>query len=198
MDLFDDMRVARSDDQAVSIMVACAQIAMKQFYPKISTVEEVEDNLDLESLYTILDIGAGIKMKSEQKPEQEVVRKANESETSWNDLDLAKLESEVFLLGIWKDFDQLETHISMPELTKILEAKRDGDYEDRKFLAALQGVDLDKQSGKSDANAWENLKAKVFSGGQAADANDILAYQGLNAQTAGFGIGMGLSYERID
>ena len=198
MDLFDDMRVARSDDQAVSIMVACAHIAMKQFYPKISTVEEVEDNLDLESLYTILDIGAGIKMKSEQKPEQEVVRKANESETSWNDLDLAKLESEVFLLGIWKDFDQLETHISMPELTKILEAKRDGDYEDRKFLAALQGVDLDKQSGKSDANAWENLKAKVFSGGQAADANDILAYQGLNAQTAGFGIGMGLSYERID
>ena len=55
---------------------------------------------------------------------------------------------------------------------------------------------MDKNN--ADANAWEKMKAKVFSGGKASDPNDILALQGINAQKAGFGIGMGLSYERID
>jgi hypothetical protein len=77
-----------------------------------------------------------------------------------------------------------------------LELKRDLDYTEKKFLAAIQGVDLDKQSNKTDA--WEEMKARVFSGGKASDSNDVLALQGVNAQKAGFGIGMGLSYERID
>jgi hypothetical protein len=42
------------------------------------------------------------------------------------------------------------------------------------------------------------MKARVFSGGQAADSKDIVALQGVNAQKAGFGIGMGLDYEKID
>ena len=42
------------------------------------------------------------------------------------------------------------------------------------------------------------MKAKVFSGGQAANSKDIVALQGINAQRAGFGIGMGLTYEKID
>ena len=63
-------------------------------------------------------------------------------------------------------------------------------------MAAMQGVDLDKQSGKSDA--WEEMKARVFSGGQASDSKDIVALQGFNAQKAGFGIGMGLSYEKVE
>jgi hypothetical protein len=60
----------------------------------------------------------------------------------------------------------------------------------------MQGVDLDKSSGKQ--NAWEEMKARVFSGGQASDSKDIVALQGINAQKAGFGIGMGLDYEKID
>jgi hypothetical protein len=59
----------------------------------------------------------------------------------------------------------------------------------------MQGVDLDKQSGKQ--NAWEEMKARVFSGGKASNANDVVALQGANAQKAGFGIGMGLSYEKL-
>jgi hypothetical protein len=59
----------------------------------------------------------------------------------------------------------------------------------------MQGVDLDKQSGKQ--NAWEEMKARVFSGGSTANANDVVALQGSNAQKAGFGIGMGLSYEKL-
>jgi hypothetical protein len=42
------------------------------------------------------------------------------------------------------------------------------------------------------------MKARVFSGGQASDSKDIVALQGINAQKAGFGIGMGLDYEKID
>jgi len=41
------------------------------------------------------------------------------------------------------------------------------------------------------------MKARVFSGGKAQGSNDILAYQGANANKAGFGIGMGLDYEDL-
>lgn len=85
----------------------------------------------------------------------------------------------------------------MQELMATLEAKREEDYAHKKFLAAIQGVDLDKQSGKSETNKWEEMKARVFSGGKTKDPNDITALQGYNAQKAGFGIGMGLGYEDL-
>jgi hypothetical protein len=85
----------------------------------------------------------------------------------------------------------------MPELTSILETKRELDYQEKKFFAAIQGVDLDKQTGRNDSNAWEQMKARVFSKGKAKDANDITALQGQNAKKAGFGIGMGLGYEDL-
>ena len=81
----------------------------------------------------------------------------------------------------------------MPELTATIKIKRELDYSDKKFAAAMQGVDLDKNSGNQ--NAWEDMKARVFSKGAATDGNDILALQGKNAERAGFGIGMGLDYE---
>jgi hypothetical protein len=81
----------------------------------------------------------------------------------------------------------------MPEIVATLKVKRDLDYGQKKFLAAMQGVDLDKASGKE--NAWEDMKARVFSKGSANNGNDILALQGANAQKAGFGIGMGIDYE---
>jgi hypothetical protein len=37
----------------------------------------------------------------------------------------------------------------------------------------------------------------VFSRGRATDSNDVLSLQGINAQKAGFGIGMGLDYEDL-
>jgi hypothetical protein len=42
------------------------------------------------------------------------------------------------------------------------------------------------------------MKARVFSKGKAENARDIIALQGINAQKAGFGIGMGLEYEKVD
>lgn len=43
----------------------------------------------------------------------------------------------------------MEGALSMPELSAILKASRDKTHEDRRFFAALQGVDLDKQAGEA-------------------------------------------------
>lgn len=83
----------------------------------------------------------------------------------------------------------------MPELVAILEAKREQDHTNRKFSAALQGVDIDKNKVSDDE--WERLKAKVYSKGQTTNPKDIVALQGQAAKRAGFGIGNGLDYEVI-
>lgn len=191
LDIFETIKEAKSDDESISVLVACCLVTMKQYAPHIKTLEDVENNLDLPTIYKVIDIAAGIKIN--QKSEEPVKSQAIDSGSSWETLDLAKLESEAFLIGIWKDYEELEESLSMPELTATIKIKRELDYSDKKFAAAMQGVDLDKNSKNS--NEWEDMKARVFSGGKAVDGKDILALQGKNAEKAGFGIGMGLDYE---
>lgn len=193
MNAFEDVKSAQSDDEAIGFLASCAAIAMKQFCPELSSQEKLEDAVDLQTIYKILDLSAGIKIDS--KSESDVKSQATDSGSTWENLDLAKLEAEVFLIGKWKDYEDLETSLSMQELTATLESKRELDYQDKKFMAAIQGVDLDADTNKS--NAWEDMKARVFSGGKTSDPNDIMSFQGVNAQKAGFGIGMGLDYEDL-
>jgi len=193
---FEDMQDVDNDIDAMSVLARCALVAMKQYFPKISTIEDLEDSFDMDAVYKIIDIGAGIKINKRTTDTETVKEQAQKSsENSWDNLDLAKLESELFLLGIWKDYEELETSLSMPELTATLNAKRDQDYNEKKFSAALQGVDLDEKSGAKEEDPWEAMKARVFSGGQATSANDIVSFQGIKAQQNGFGIGLGLDYE---
>ena len=194
MIVFENVKVERNDIDAIIALTQCARVCMEQFKPEISTsVEVLEDYIDLDAIYKILDIGAGIKIK--QDSEETVKDQATKGGSSWEDLDIAKLESEVLLLGIWKNYEELEKSISLPELMGLLTQKRESDYEEKKFFAAIQGIDLDKKVKKT--NEWEDLKARVFSKGKAKDSSDIMALQGINAQQAGFGIGMGLDYEEI-
>lgn len=195
MEAFELVKTANNDEEAIIFLSNCASIAMKQYYPKIANISDLEDNMDLPGIYKVLEIAAGIKIN--EKSENPVKEQAQDSGSSWEKLDLAKLEAEVFLLGIWKDYEELELSLSMPELMITLESKRELDYQEKKFFAAIQGVDLDKNSGQDSGNKWEEMKAKVFSGGKASNANDVLALQGVNAQKAGFGIGMGLGYEDL-
>lgn len=81
----------------------------------------------------------------------------------------------------------------MPELTAILNASRETEHRKNKFLAAIQGINLDEGSGRGQKE-WDDMKARVFSGGRATDSRDITSLQGINAAQAGFGIGMGLDY----
>ena len=86
----------------------------------------------------------------------------------------------------------------MPELVAILEAKNEEDYENRKFLAALQGVDLDSASSQKQGSTWEEIKARAFSGGTTSNPKDVMALKGRNAKMKGFGIGLGLDAVTID
>ena len=197
MEAFHLIKQSENDLQSISYLSECARIAMQQYKPEIAkTIEDLEDNVDLPTIYKIINIGGGISVNGEtEEPVKEQALNDKNNNSGWDDLDLAKLESEIFLLGIWKDYQELEANISMPELVATLASIRELDYQEKKFLAAIQGVDLDGETNKDKGQKeWEDMKARVFSGGKATDSNDVLALQGVNAQKAGFGIGMGLDY----
>jgi hypothetical protein len=197
---FDAVHNSSSEEETISILSECCRISMKQYYPEFSkNIEILEDNFDLNAIYDILKYSAGIDIK--QNSNEPVVEQAKKEDNgaNWKTLDLAKLESEIFLLGIWKNFDELELSISIEELMQVLSITRDLDYEEKKFSAALQGINLDGQNNGSNQEVrgqqeWENMKARVFSNGATSDANDVLSLQGPKARKAGFGIGMGLGY----
>jgi hypothetical protein len=197
MDTFSLIKEAKDDDESIAVIVECVRITMKQFYPQISkSVEDIEDNLDMPTISIILEIAAGIKIDEDGEDSVSDQVKDNEAASSWENIDLVKLESEVFTLGIWKNYEDLESSLSLSELMTILSSKRELDYEEKKFFAAIQGVDLDANSDRGQKE-WEDMKARVFSGGKAKDSKDVLSLQGQNAQKYGFGIGMGLEYEDL-
>jgi len=197
MDLFSNIGKDSTEEEVLDILCDCVRITMKQYYPPLSnTLEDVLDNFDLNTIYNILDYSMGIKLN--KKEDSTIKEKATSSkeDSSWETLDLVKLETEIFLLGIWKNYDELEKSISMPELITTISSRRELDYQEKKFLAAMQGINLDEETGQSKGQKeWEDMKARVFSGGATSDSNDILALQGQNAAKVGFGIGMGLDYE---
>lgn len=197
MDAFNIIKETKTDDEAMIVLLECTRIAMKQYHPSISnSIDSIEDNIDLPTMHEILDIAGNIKIGSNSEEEIKVQVQKGDPGPSWEDFDLAKLESEIFLLGIWKDYSELEASLSLSEVLAIISSKRELDYQEKKFFAAIQGVDLEDSSDEERGQKeWENLKARVFSGGATNDSNDVLSLQGQNAKKAGFGIGMGLDYE---
>ena len=75
-------------------------------------------------------------------------------------------------MGHWKNYDELEDSLSVEEVLFTLKAIREKDERDKKFGAAIQGIDLDD-----------------------TQAPDITTLSGGQAAKAGFGIGMGLGHE---
>lgn len=71
---------------------------------------------------------------------------------------MAALEGEAFLIGHWKNFEELEDNISIPELEQILESSRDVKRRDQVFLAAIQGIDLDKNTKDT---SFEDVKRRA-------------------------------------
>lgn len=52
-----------TEDEFLEILVECTQIAMKQFAPELSEDRELlEDSVDLQTMYKILEVGADIKL----------------------------------------------------------------------------------------------------------------------------------------
>ena len=70
MDVFENIKETKNDDEAIAVLVECVRVCMKQYYPQISnTIEQVEDNIDMPTIYKILDTSAGIRInKKSQEP----------------------------------------------------------------------------------------------------------------------------------
>lgn len=54
------------------------------------------------------------------------------------------------MLGHWKNYDELESSLSLDELMATLNASRDKEHRERKFLAAMQGVELEDSSKETE------------------------------------------------
>ena len=85
----------------------------------------------------------------------------------------------MFLLGRWKNYEDLEASLTIDELIATINALREKEDRDRKFLAAINGIDLDEEATP-------------------APDGDITDLRGFQAQQEGFGIGLGLGYMEID
>lgn len=57
---------------------------------------------------------------------------------------MAKLLAEAFPLGHWKNFQEMEENLTLDELYLLLEVNNEGEYNRRKFAAALQNIDLEE------------------------------------------------------
>jgi hypothetical protein len=118
---------------------------------------------------------------------------ASGSGSSWSELDLAALEGEVFLIGNYKNYEELEDSLSMPELIQTFKSMQKSESEKRKFLAAIQGVELDSAE-EEQSKSFEDVRRRAL--GITADASDVVSLQGQFASEAGFGIGAGLGYKK--
>jgi len=87
----------------------------------------------------------------------------------------------------------LEDSLSMPELIQTFKSMQKSESEKRKFLASIQGIELDGGEQEED-KSFEDVRRKAL--GITADASDVVSLQGQFASEAGFGIGAGLGYKK--
>jgi hypothetical protein len=55
-------KVAEDNDKSMDVLIDCVQIAMKQYAPDFAVDrEKLEDNIDLPSVYKVIEAASGIK-----------------------------------------------------------------------------------------------------------------------------------------
>jgi hypothetical protein len=101
---------------------------------------------------------------------------------------------EVFLLGHWKNYEDLEENLSMPELLQTLKSMHEKEQNQRKFAASLKGIQFDDEAEEKKGPTFEDIQRRAL--GIQASGDDVVSLQGSFAQEAGFGIGMGLGYSK--
>ena len=66
METFEGMQTVQNEQDSLQIIAECVRVAMKQYYPSLSnSVEDIEDNFDMPTVYAIADFAAGIKLKED-------------------------------------------------------------------------------------------------------------------------------------
>lgn len=82
----------------------------------------------------------------------------------------------------------------MPEMVQTFQAMQKTEGDKRKFLASLQGIDLNENN--EEEKTFDDIRRKAL--GINADADDIVSLQGAFARESGFGVGEGLGYTTIN
>ena len=82
----------------------------------------------------------------------------------------------------------------MPELIQTFKAMQKTESEKRRFLASIQGVDLNEQDNENEGPTFEDIQRRAL--GINASGDDVVSLQGSFAAQAGFGIGEGLGYSK--
>ena len=57
-----EVETKNTEDEFLDLLLECTSIAMKQFAPELSEKEKLEEALDLQSMYKILEVAADIKL----------------------------------------------------------------------------------------------------------------------------------------
>jgi hypothetical protein len=81
----------------------------------------------------------------------------------------------------------------MPELVQTFKSMQKTEDEKRKFLASLQGVDLNGEE-KEEGPSFDDIRRRAL--GMNVSGDDVVSLQGQFASEAGFGIGAGLGYSK--
>jgi translation initiation factor 1 (eIF-1/SUI1) len=81
----------------------------------------------------------------------------------------------------------------MPEVIQTFKAMQKTEAEKRKFLASIQGIDLNENASE-ESSSFDDVKRRAL--GINASADDVVSLQGDFAAEAGFGVGAGLGYRR--
>jgi hypothetical protein len=71
-------KVADNNDKSMDILIDCVQTAMKQYAPDLATDrEKLEDNIDLPSVYKVVEAASGIKFDDEGNVAAAAIRGLN-------------------------------------------------------------------------------------------------------------------------
>jgi hypothetical protein len=60
-------------------------------------------------------------------------------------------------LGRWKNYDELESDLSLEELMATINSMRDREKRERVFIAAINGIDLGENSAEPDSDIIDNV-----------------------------------------
>ncbi len=77
------------------------------------------------------------------------------------------------LLGLWKNIEELERYVSLKELELILKEARDKEHRHHRFLAAIQGIDLDAQSEQSSKDRFEAAQRRATATLQGKSSEEV-------------------------
>jgi hypothetical protein len=57
-----DPKIAEDNIKSMDLLLSCATIAMKQYNPELATKEQLEEIMDLPTVYKVIEVAAGIQL----------------------------------------------------------------------------------------------------------------------------------------